>query len=362
MATPPGFIQSRRTDMDNNKNALSIIDKARNDGALIYAPQNLDTPPLYKAEATVITARQDEFFNIQGKFMPSKAVVDRIGEAAGVDFIAANCGVKTENRDDDIGKRTVFVGYAQGRTRLPDGSWRQSSIEEYEFDPMLRAQIDSPNDQGVKRKYLDYAKVARQRASTGARVRVIRQLTGMPVTLSAEEVKKPLVFSRIVQNTDYILNTHEGKMMAIAMATGAASMLYGQKAGAPAPEAAAEQEEPPMRNATPGAEEAAGSAPANDDWDAPAATGSTVAPELEKLMQALQEWAIAGGIEGKRAQAIIDRGETDLRILRASLEIIKYLQTNNQRGRKSCLDALDMLVPDPVVLEDVVSKIKGVAA
>ena len=217
--------------MNENK-ALAIIDKARANGALVYAPQNMECPPLYKAEATIIQAKPEEFFNIQGKYMPSKAVVDRIGEAAGVDFIAANCGVKTEARDDDIGKRTVFVGYAQGKTRLPDGSWRQSSIEEYEFDPLLRATMEGKNDGEVRRKYLDYAKVARQRASTGARVRVIRQLTGMPVTFSQADIARPLVFSRIVQNTDFILKTPEGRAMAIAAATGIAAQIYG---GQPAP-------------------------------------------------------------------------------------------------------------------------------
>jgi hypothetical protein len=294
--------------------AIAIIEKARNNGALVYAPQNLECPPLYKAEATIITARPDEFFNIQGKYMPSKAVVDRIGEAAGVDFIAANCGVKTEMRDDDIGHRTVFVGYAQGRTRLPDGSWRQSSIEEYEFDPLLRATMEAKADNEIRRKYLDYAKVARQRASTGARVRVIRQLTGMPVTLTQAEIQKPLVFSRIVQNTDFILGTKEGRVMAIAAATGLSSQLYGPQPAQAEPEPVPEPAEQPMRNATPAPDD--DFALESDPFDEPA---PQINPEVAKLQEALIEYLGAGCLKetGRKAcQDAIDRGETDIIILR----------------------------------------------
>lgn len=345
--------------------ALAIIEDARAKGALVYAPQNMECPPLYKAEATVITAKPDEFFNIQGKYMPSKAVVDRIGEAAGVDFIAANCGVKTESRDDDIGKRTVFVGFAQGKTRLPDGSWRQSSIEEYEFDPLLRAQMESKNDSEVRKKYLDYAKVARQRASTGARVRVIRQLTGMPVTFSQADVAKPLVFSRIVQNTDFILSTHEGKMMAIAMATGAAQMMYGQQPQVVGPANESEinlSGEPPMRNATPATADPFG---ADDFADIPFGDDEPPTdPRLAAVMGALFDWSNSddGRLAG-RAKRIIDSGDTRLAVLEPALELIKYLggfvAGDKIRGGSECVAALDMPTLDPIVLGNLAAKVRG---
>jgi hypothetical protein len=287
-------------------NALAIISKARGEGALVFAPQNLDVPPLYKAEATIITARPDEFHNMQGKFMPNKAVVDRIGEAAGVDFIAAQCSVRTETRDDDIGRRTIFVGYAQGRTRLPDGSWRMSAVEDYEFDPLLRAQIEGKgNELSIRTKYLDYMKTARQRASTGARVRVIRQLTGMPVTFSQAEVSKPLVFSRIVQNTDYILGTKEGRAMAIAAAVGVTGQLFGSSRQPEqlAPQAPDEE----LRNVTPEPE---------DDWAEDLAPA--IDPRVASLQAALGEYLAAGMLpeSGRVAvQAALDRGENDPIIL-----------------------------------------------
>jgi hypothetical protein len=98
-------------------------------------------------------------------------------------------------------------------------------------------------------------KFGRQRAATGARLRVIRQLTGMPTAFEKAKIGqgKAIVFSRIVQNTDYILATPEGRMMAIAMATGATQMLYG--AGGPQlpapPKESAPEVPPEPRNVTP---------------------------------------------------------------------------------------------------------------
>ena len=78
---------------------------------------------------------------------------------------------------------------------------------------------------------MEYTKVARQRAETGARLRVIRELTNMPTAFSADDAKKPLVFGRFAQNTDYILQTKEGRAMASAQALGVdvASLFGGRK-------------------------------------------------------------------------------------------------------------------------------------
>jgi hypothetical protein len=70
----------------------------------------------------------------------------------------------------------------------------------------------------LARAILEYQKVAKQRANTGARLRVIRELVGMPIALTAAQVSKPVLFGRIVQNTDYILQTPEGRAMATAQA------------------------------------------------------------------------------------------------------------------------------------------------
>lgn len=317
------------------ENALVLIDKARANGALIFAPQNLDTPPLYKVEMTEITAKPDEFHSMQGgKYMPNKAVTDRIGEAAGVDFIAEKCGTRKEGS-------ACYVGWAQGRVRQPDGGWRYSTVEEYEFDVDVRCEEeflkgkkdgDSTrpyNEREKAQKRIELSKVARARASTGARLRVIRQLTGMPVALTAAEKSKPLVFSRIVQNTDYILGTKEGKMMAIAMATGAANMLYGQRSDTtpePGPSSAdAFDEDPPMRDVTESAStsDLAGQALGRDPFDiGPEPENSSSPqedPEVSKLIQALTDYIATGLLPKEGADLIssaLSRNERNLEVLR----------------------------------------------
>jgi hypothetical protein len=224
----------------SGENALKIVQTAKDKGALVFANmENLEAKvDLYRTEVTELTFKKEEFHDIQGKMMPSKAVTDRIGEAFGVQFIESACRVIAENRDDPTcGKRTVYRAEAQGKVRMPDGSWRLSTVDEYEFDPVLRAMLDKnvtelteATRKNIGRTILEYSKVARQRAATGARLRVIRQLTGMPPAFSKDEFMKPMVFTRIAQNTSYILQTPEGRVMATAQALGMdVSTLFGDR-------------------------------------------------------------------------------------------------------------------------------------
>jgi hypothetical protein len=220
--------------------------------------------------------------------MPKREVVDRIGEANGIDFIFGEVRPMTIE-DDMCGKRIVYTARAQGRKRMSDGSWRTSSKEDYDFDPVLRAMLDFDvtelNAQTkLKRKkgnngqeygstlakyILELQKVAPQRANTGARLRVIRELVGMPVAFAEKEIEKPLIFGRIVQNTKYILETPEGRAMATAKALDIdMSTLFGTKKPAlptaaesegqyTPPAGAAEQEPEPTGNTAGLAEQAA---------------------------------------------------------------------------------------------------------
>jgi hypothetical protein len=128
----------------SNSTALTKIEKAQKDGALVFVDKDWleEKTPLYKPETTELAINKEtECFNISGKFMPKREVVDRIGEASGVDFIFGETK-STTVQDDTCGKRTVYTSYAQGRRLMPDGSWRTSSKCDYEFDPVLRAMLD----------------------------------------------------------------------------------------------------------------------------------------------------------------------------------------------------------------------------
>jgi hypothetical protein len=129
----------------------------------------------------------------------------------------------------------VYIGKAQGKRRAPDGSWQVSCICEYEFDPVLRALMDKnvlklteQTEKLVGRQIMAYRNMGRQRANTGARLRVIRQLVAMPTAFEGKDALRPLCFARIVQNTDYILRTAEGRALATAQALNLdMATLYG---------------------------------------------------------------------------------------------------------------------------------------
>jgi len=206
---------------------------------------------------TTVNLAKDDCHNISGKYSPKREVIDRIGEASGIVF--NDVRGHTETIDDPAtGKSLVFIGNAQGKVSTSDGSWRTSSLQEYDFDPTLRAMLDNnvteltPATRKHRKKdkwgkegrstdelIMEYRKHGKQRAQTGARLRVIRELTRMSTALTAEQISKPLVFVRIVQNTGYILGTPEGKAMATAQALGVdMAVLFGKNAlGAPEAEA-----------------------------------------------------------------------------------------------------------------------------
>jgi hypothetical protein len=293
-------------------NALAIVQKAQANGALVFVnTENFESQvDLYRTEVTTLLLTEKDFHNIQGKYMPTKAVTDRIGEASGVEFVQSACRVIAETRDDPLcGKRTAYRAEAQGKVRMPDGSWRHSTVDEYEWDPTLRAMLDKnvveltdATRKIVGRTILEYTKVGRQRAATGARLRVIRQLTGMPSAFEKVDIQRPFVFTRIVQNTSYILQTPEGRAMSTAQALGVdvASIFGGKKT---ALTASPEQVEPPAQGyddpppdtSAVGSDTASLAAQATEpDFDDP---DDTVPPnaetEFDRLTVALEEF-VAG--------------------------------------------------------------------
>ncbi len=262
----------------DNQNALTIIDDARKRGALVYVGQGVSqTVPLYKLEPTEIVVKPENCHTIQGKFVFRKEVCDKISDAAGISFMKADVESIRAPEEPALGlpARTIFVGRAQGKTRLPDGSWRESAPETYEFDYVAKAKAEASGDVAKeKRLAIEYYKAGPMRAATGARLRVIRQLTGMPTAFDPKDIPKDganIVFSRIVQNTDFILSTPEGKTMAIAMATGAAEMMYGKRQQQTTAEAAP----------APAADPAAGARRVGPEAEGAAASGDVFTLESE---------------------------------------------------------------------------------
>lgn len=308
------------------ENALVLIKKAKDSGALAYIPQNLECPPLYKVEASVVEVSQKDFHDkeVNGKILPRKELVDKIGDAAGISFIQLNNELSVERLEAepalDLPARSVFVGRSQGKVRLSDGSWRTSTVEICAFDYVARAYSEESEEYKRKRKLNEYYKAGPMRAASGARLRVIRQLTGVPNGFDPKEIQNchgKLVFSRIVQNTDYILGTPEGKMMAIAMATGAAQMLYGNREqiqGKSADIVEEAPEYPPMRSANePDESPASIAAEALDDaFTLDPEPTQDVNPEIAGLISTLTDYIATNMLpkEGARLiQEALDGGE-----------------------------------------------------
>ncbi len=192
--------------------------------------------PLYKIVETSIEATKDEFHNIQGSFTPGKAVLDRIADASGISYLQENCGVRIEKVDPPYYGFTDlrYIGYAQGEVTEPDGTKRRSSICEYEFDVMIRAEEEflKPNskytsDVAKKRYILSLVKVARARANTGARSRVVRELTGMPTGFKANIFNGNNVtmhFKKVVANPENEMVLKAG----LDNLFGSSKRLYGE--------------------------------------------------------------------------------------------------------------------------------------
>ena len=167
--------------------AWAIIQEHKKKGDLVFAEKDdLRKHRLFFPEVVVINATPDDFHNISGNFMPKRHHMDRCAEASDVSFLEEYCGTKTGKVDGD----EVYIGFAQAKKRMPDGTWRHSSVCEYEFNPKKRAEEDILRD--TKDKYktekdkklllLTYQKFGRRRANTGARLAVIHELTGMPIS------------------------------------------------------------------------------------------------------------------------------------------------------------------------------------
>lgn len=126
-----------------------------------------------------------------GKMMPARDTTDRIASAAGIVFVAC----RVEKID-----KMVWVGHARAKRMQRDGTWAEAEAS-YEWDAELRAEElatrgRDKTDLDRARDLLQMRKFGHQRADTGARMRVIRVLAGIPTAFSKADVRKPLVVHR----------------------------------------------------------------------------------------------------------------------------------------------------------------------
>lgn len=293
---------------DPQQQALEKLKKYEGSNALVFVRQeDVRAGALTVPEVVAVPATLEDFHNISGNLMPKSHQTNAIAEAAGIVF-TENCGTRKEGPD-------TWVGWAQGRRRMPDGTMRTSPVLEYEFDVQVRSEEDFQNDAKKSpsdRKYgnevakqrhvVELRKFARSRASTGAYLRVIRQLANMPTAFSRAQIQqgKAFVFVRYALNTDKMLESPEMRRDALAIATGAVSSVYGPRNVTPETEAPRQIEASEPTNA-----------PDDDEPFSLESDPPTDPPKNDRrteLAQELEEFALAyeNNDMPKRAQSIRD--------------------------------------------------------
>tara|TARA_Y100000310_G_scaffold325072_1_gene387990 strand:- start:1456 stop:2475 length:1020 start_codon:yes stop_codon:yes gene_type:complete len=206
---------------NESQTAIATIQKHREANALVYVSEaDLQTQKMFKPVVSVITGlTPDDFHQVDhGRLQPKRHVVDEIKEKAGIDFVFG----EVQNLNDHTWK-----GRAQGRKRLPDGTWMLSSICEYEFNAEIKAEKDflkSPQkypSAAAKRKHLlGYLDNGNTRANTGARLRVIREINHMPTAFKPQQLQRAIVVARVEVNSDALLEEPGMERAAIGHAFG----------------------------------------------------------------------------------------------------------------------------------------------
>jgi len=267
--------------MENGK-ALKVIESYAGKGLVYARKEEIEAvSDQYESIVTVLELSPDEFIPVgEGNYYPLKSATNKISDAAGVSF-TENCGtreegnfgavevVKKEGILQVVGDYAV-IGWAQGFRLKPDGSRRLSSVCEYVFNIIDRCNLDVFGDKkgrytsvaDIRKHLLELKKFATQRASTGAEMRVVRELVGMPTAFTQTDTRKPLILSQTVESTKFkvgiareIMKTPDGRQAVVNALFGTTSALYGPQGGngkatvdvTPTPQALPEStEEPPI--------------------------------------------------------------------------------------------------------------------
>ncbi len=173
--------------------------------------------PLLEVHVEVVEVKKSDFHALPGNtYYPRKETTDRFGNAAGISF--ARVDVSTRKEDGS------YIARAIPQEVGPDGKMIQWAPAEYEFDPAIRAEEDILRDEENAEKYgkqpkyqtdrqkkmleLQYRKVARRRADTGARAAAIISAIGMPTGFKdlfqknePETATRVFLFSRVIVNS-----------------------------------------------------------------------------------------------------------------------------------------------------------------
>jgi len=331
--------------MDNSK-ALAILNQNVKGGLIFARREEIEAvSPQFEPIVTVLELEPTDFTDVgMGNMYPGKSATNRISDAAGVSFLRDVGGTREVGSWSTVkaakqaggfyqaaGEYKV-IGSAQGQRLKPDGAPRLSSVREYEFNVVDRANEDFLKDfsKGADAKYttevsalkhlLELKKFATQRASTGAELAVVRELVGLPTAFKRDQIGKPMIFSQIVENNRFkieiareIMKTPDGRQAVVSALFGTTQALFGpHKAAAALPPAEdpKEPEEQLFRDAT------EPPAPAGEDLDFGDPLGMAAErDQAEAARNALRDYCASGVLSATQAakvREIIDNPSTTL--------------------------------------------------
>ncbi|MDD5304747.1 MAG: hypothetical protein PHS14_16755 [Elusimicrobia bacterium] len=274
--------------------------------------------PLLEVHIEAIEVRKDEFHEMEGgkAYMPRKETLDKFAAAAGVSYNQAAESTRLEGEG-------CYVGRSQAMVMGPDGKMIFGSACEYEFDVQTRTEEMELNGKAdwnnkdqygrpgkiaytpleLKKELVNFRKVGRQRANTGARNRATVSILGMPTGIrnlftkdDKADAVRVFLFSRIIINAknEFVMNR---MLDGIAGNTAA---LFGP--------ATAGQIAAPARTPDP----AAGARPAedqttsadDDELDFGGAAPAAEADQAEAARNALRDY-IASGVLSQQQISVV---------------------------------------------------------
>lgn len=361
--------------------AREFIAKFPNAKSFVKPSHLEELSPLLEVHIEAIEVRKDEFHEMDGgkAYMPRKETLDKFASAAGVSYNEAAESTRMEGEG-------CYVGRSQAMVMGPDGKMILGSACEYEFDVETRttemelngkADWDNKDARGrpgkvaysdleLKKERINFRKVGRQRANTGARNRATVSILGMPTGIRGlfEKNEPPtamrtFLFSRIIVNAknELVMNRMLDSM------GGNVAALYGPQGVTQIQ--APKDREPDMKPAE-GASHR--TTPAGEDdfhLERERATPAKDAELIGEIRNALMDWTLSENKEAARlAQAIIDRDEIEVTVLEPSLSIISAVASGFLRdeGLKSCIGVLEKTPKDPIILRSMAEKAAGIIA
>ena len=303
--------------------------------------------PLLECHIEAVTVCKGEFHELEsGKtYMPRKETLDKFAGAAGVSY---NEQAERTWKEGD----TCYVGRSQAMVMGPDGKMIFGDVCEYEFDAEVRTEEMKLNgksdykdgrytgkrdltDKELASERIQFMKVGRQRANTGARNRATVSILGMSTGFKGlfgkddpPTATRTFLFSRVIVNAknELVMNRMLDNI------GGNVAQLFGPQKQAALPPS----REPDMK---PAGSTTVGNDPALDDADIPLETEPAPAPqedpELAAAAGALLQWLEAESTPSNMKaaiQSLMDRGENRKEILIGSLSLVKLLEKTRAKN------------------------------